>query len=130
PHTVLRGDDGRLRHEECLTRDGFDGPFTILYHLERPHVAAVSGPAHGWQVPAGTGAAGDRPLARRHYRTPQLPHQPGPAIDRRVPLLANEDLVLSVVRADAADPVYFANGDADDLYFVLEGGGTLRTALG
>ena len=31
PHTALRDPEGRLRHEECLTRDGFDGPFTILY---------------------------------------------------------------------------------------------------
>ena len=36
-HTALRDEGGRLRHEECLTRGGFDGPYTILYHLERPH---------------------------------------------------------------------------------------------
>ena len=28
PHTALRDADGRLRHEECLTREGFDGPLT------------------------------------------------------------------------------------------------------
>jgi homogentisate 1,2-dioxygenase len=29
-----------------------------------------------------------------------------------------------------ADPVYFANGDGDDLYFIFEGGGLLRSMLG
>jgi homogentisate 1,2-dioxygenase len=128
PHTALRGDDGRLRHEECLTRDGFDGPFTILYHVDRPHIAAVAAPEHGWTVPAP--APPDRPLARRHYRTADLAAPGGPVIDARVPLLASDDLVLSVVRPDAPDPVYFANGDGDELLFALDGGGTLRTALG
>jgi homogentisate 1,2-dioxygenase len=47
-----------------------------------------------------------------------------------VPLLFNDDVVLGVLHPDAPDPVYFANGDGDDLYFVHEGGGLLRTPLG
>jgi len=39
-HTALRDANGRLRHEECLTREGFEGPYTIMYHLERPHPSA------------------------------------------------------------------------------------------
>ena len=45
PHTQLRAEDGRLLYEHCLTRRGFDGPYTILYHAERPHEAQPS--AHG-----------------------------------------------------------------------------------
>lgn len=129
PHTALRDEAGKLRHEECLTRDGFEGPFTIMYHLDRPHTAAVSNAAHGWEVPA---AADDeaRPLARRHYRSQDLPRRGGPPLDARTPLLYNDDVVISVVHPDESDPVYFANGDGDDLYFVFAGGGTLRTPLG
>jgi homogentisate 1,2-dioxygenase len=127
PHTALRDAAGRLRHEECLTREGFDGPFTILYHAERPHTAAVAPAMHGWKV-ASSGEA--RPLARRHYRTQDLAARGGPPVDARVPLLFNDDVALSVVTPDAPDPVYFANGDADDLTFVHEGGGVLRTLLG
>jgi len=32
-HIQLRGPGGELRYEECFTRDGFEGPYTILYHL-------------------------------------------------------------------------------------------------
>jgi homogentisate 1,2-dioxygenase len=129
PHTALRDGGGQLRHEECLTRDGFDGPFTILYHAERPHIAAPSTPTHGWEIPE---AVDDetRPLARRHYRSQEVPRRGGPPIDARVPLVFNEDVVVSIAYPDEADPVYFANGDGDDLVFVLEGGGVLRTALG
>ena len=66
PHTALRDGDGRLRYEECLTREGFDGPFTIMYHAERPHTAAVATAGHGWEIPE---ASDDKPLARRHYRS-------------------------------------------------------------
>jgi homogentisate 1,2-dioxygenase len=129
PHTALRDEAGRLRHEECLTREGFDGPFTILYHVDRPHIAAPSAATHGWEIP---GADDDQPrsLARRHYRSQELPRRGGPPVDARAPLLFNADLVISILHPDAPDPVYFSNGDGDDLFFVLEGGGLLRSPLG
>jgi homogentisate 1,2-dioxygenase len=64
-HLQLRGDDGALRFEECFTRDGFDGPFTILYHRERPHLHAPAVVPHGWTAPT---VDDGRSLAKRHYR--------------------------------------------------------------
>jgi homogentisate 1,2-dioxygenase len=130
PHTALRDAGGRLRYEECLTRDGFEGPFTILYHVERPHTAAVAAPAHGWEVPELDDDDPARPLARHHYRSQELPRRGGSAIDGRVPLLYNDDVVLGVLFPDQPDPVYFSNGDGDDLYFIFEGGGVLRSLVG
>jgi homogentisate 1,2-dioxygenase len=46
-HVQLRGPDGALRFEECFTRDGFDGPYTIMYHLRRPHTQRVATAKHG-----------------------------------------------------------------------------------
>jgi homogentisate 1,2-dioxygenase len=129
PHSAFRTGDGQLLHEECLTRDGFDGPYTISYHLHRPHAAVAAEVPHGWALPA---AAPPRPLGKRHYRTQDLPTPPaqGPALDARVPLLFNQDVVLSHVAPDGSDPVYFSNGDGDDLYYVHAGGGVLRSPLG
>jgi homogentisate 1,2-dioxygenase len=129
PHTALRDAAGALRHEECLTRDGFDGPFTILYHEHRPHTARVAAATHGWVAPR-PGDEPARPLARRHYRAQDLPRLGGSPVDARVPLLFNDDVVLGVLHPDAPDLVYFANGDGDDLYFIHEGGGVLLTPLG
>ena len=50
-HIQLRGADGALRFEECFTRDGFDGPYTILYHLRRPHTHRLAKAQHGWTSP-------------------------------------------------------------------------------
>ena len=126
-HVAFRDVEGRLRWEECFTRAGFDGPYTIAYHLRRPHAQHLAELSHGWEVPA---PSPPRRLAKRHYRTQDLPARTGPPIDARVPLLANGDVVIGLVTPTAEDPVYFANGDADDLYYVFEGGGLLRSPLG
>ena len=93
-HLQLRGPEGELRYEECFTRDGFDGPYTILYHLHRPHTHRVMAAAHGWAAPV---AAGARALAKRHYRTGELGPAGGPQIDSRVPLLFNDDLIAGEI---------------------------------
>ncbi len=130
-HIQLRSAEGALRYEECFTRDGFDGPYTIFYHEHRPHTARVSVPAHGWKISAPTAPASElRPLSRRHYQTQKMPRQTGAPIDARAPILTNADVTLSVLHPDKSDPVYFVNADADDLFFILEGGGVLRTMLG
>jgi len=127
-HIQLRGPGGELRFEECFTRDGFDGPYTILYHQRRPHVHRLAPAKHGWAAPV---AAPERALAKRHYKTFELASgQRGPQIDARVPLMFNTDLIAGVAFPTAADPVYSADGDADQLIYIHRGGGTLRTLLG
>ena len=51
-HIALRGGDGALRHEECITRDGFEGAYTIAYHEHRPHThrPAVLAQAKTWGI--------------------------------------------------------------------------------
>jgi homogentisate 1,2-dioxygenase len=126
-HIQLRGRDGELRFEECFTRDGFDGPYTIMYHLRRPHTQRVAESEHGWAAPV---AVSQRALAKRHYKTGELATAGGPQIDARIPLVFNADVTCGVAFPTAEDPVYVVNGDADELIYVHEGGGTLRSLLG
>jgi homogentisate 1,2-dioxygenase len=126
-HLAFRDAEGRLLHEEAFTRAGFDGPYTLLYHQHRPHATRGFETHHGFPAPA---AAPPAALAKRHYRTQDLPAKQGPALDTRVPLLFNADVVAALVTPSEPDPVYFANGDGDDLFFVFEGGGLLRTPMG
>jgi homogentisate 1,2-dioxygenase len=127
-HTQLRGAGGELRYEECFTREGFDGPFTIMYHLRRPHLQKPATTKHGWSAPS---AAQDAPrdLAKRHYKSGEV-GRGGAPVDAFVPLLWNADLVAGVAFPDAADPVYVANGDGDTLVYVHQGGGMLRSLVG
>ncbi len=127
-HIALRGPTGELRFEECFTRDGFDGPYSILYHRDRPHNQQPAAARHGWlkATPASEAPA----LAKHHYRSQLLPGPRGPQIDARVALLCNPDVTIGTVTPDAADPVYVANADADELIYVRQGGGTLVSPFG
>jgi homogentisate 1,2-dioxygenase len=127
PHTVLRAASGQLRYEECLTRAGFDGPYSMLYHQHRPHEASATDARYGWKT-SETRLPSE--LLRRHYRSTELAHGGGTALDTRIPLLMNDDLALGMVFPSLADRVYFSNGDADELFFIQRGSGTLRSAFG
>lgn len=126
-HIAFRDDVGSLRWEECLTRAGFDGLYSILYHVDRPHEHSVIRCEHGRPAPEPTP---DQDLRKRHFKTQDLAFPSGPAVDAHLPLLTNRDVTLSMVRPDRPDPVYQVNADADDLYFIFQGSGTLRTVFG
>lgn len=126
-HTQLRGPGGELRYEECITREGFDGPYTIVYHQRRPHTARV--------VPARASFTVARPaeeaglLRRRHFDTNKAAESTT-ALSGRTPILFNKDVVLSVSRPTGPDTEYFVNGDGDDLFFAFQGGGRVITQFG
>jgi homogentisate 1,2-dioxygenase len=127
PHTALRAATGELRYEECITRAGFEGPYTIVYHERRPHEAEPVEVTHGWVIAAGRPP---RNFTRHHFKTFEQRQRGGSALEARVPLLENDDLVISVLAPDVEDPVYFVNADADELFFIRDGGGVLKTQLG
>ena len=126
PHTVFEP-DGRLAFEHCLTRQGFDGAFTILYHAEPPHWIEAEedlGPHPGLVEPAGEG-----PLLRRHYRTDRLEEGGTPFLGRRL-LLSNPDVRIHMVHASRSEETLVANTDGDELHFVHRGRGRLESPLG
>jgi homogentisate 1,2-dioxygenase len=129
-HTALRSPTGTLRHEECITRAGFDGPYSILYHQHRPHALEPTHTRHAaaaLQRAHGMGDPGS--LRRRHFRTTLLPPTGAP-VDSRVPLLFNEDVALFTLKPSRSDTVYFVDADGDELFFVRTGTGTVRSAFG
>lgn len=126
-HIAFRDGSGALRHEECITRDGFEGPYTIAYHVQRPHTHRPAESPHGWPAPE---ALPPGPLRKRHFRTQSMTRRAGAPVDARTPLFFNDDVVLSVAFPDADDPVYVVNGDGDDCIFVHSGGGVVRSILG
>jgi homogentisate 1,2-dioxygenase len=138
PHTVFRTAAGERTYEECLTRGGFEGPYSILYHLHRPHEAMPFETTVGFPVPLGGGVAeASTDLRRRRFHCLGLPGPQGGGrgadatpIDGRVPLLFNDDVVIGFVQAIRAASTYFVNADADELFFIWRGGGTLRSVFG
>lgn len=129
PHTVLRDSEGNLLYEEMLTRGGFSGAFSYLYH-RHPTTAAVevAESTRGHAIPA-EDPAGRVPLKRRLYDTRKLAPS-GMPFEHRVPLLFNKDVSIYFACPSQTDDVYFANGDGDELWFVQEGSARLESVCG
>jgi homogentisate 1,2-dioxygenase len=126
-HIQLRDASGHLHFEHCITQEGFDAPYTIAYHREAPHRQVGAPTTHGW---TGREAANLKDLRKRHFQSQNLAASNKAPIDARVPILFNNDVTLAIVKPGAEDPVYFVNSDGDDVFYVHQGGGLLRTLLG
>lgn len=127
PHTQLRAADGHLLYEHCITRQGFDGPYTIAYHERRPHEGL---PARDAAEPLQPADRRPERLLRRHYCAPQSPLALESLPRHRGRMLENADVAVSLAMPTRSDPAYFANADGDELYFIHSGSGTLRSVLG
>jgi homogentisate 1,2-dioxygenase len=128
-HIALRDSRGRLRYEHCLTRDGFDGPYTIAYHVQRPQGLSAEPSSVQSSLPRSAASPSPNPLRRRHFQSARVerggaPHQ------TRAALLSNADVTISVVKPNQSDESYLINGDCDELWFVREGRGLIRSVLG
>ncbi len=126
PHTAFRSPSGALRYEECLTRRGFDGEFSILYHEGPPMTDTRISPAAPGRFDLQVGTlAPPQPLKRRLVLGEKAP-------DGFSPILQNDDVVVSLLRLprQAAPEHGFSNGDGDELFFFLKGEGTLETPFG
>ena len=129
PHTTLRDAKGDLFYEEMHTRGGFGGPFTYLYH--RFPVTAhreVASCTRGWAPPVADERA-FKPLRRRLYGSDKIAAG-GQLLDARTPILFNKDVTILLARPSVSDDAYFANGDADELWFVQEGAARLESVCG
>ena len=126
PHTAFRSASGALRHEECLTRRGFDGEFSILYHEGPPMTDTRIAPASPGCFDRQVGTlAPQQPLRRRLVLGEKAP-------DGFSPILQNDDVVVSFFRLprESERPHGFSNGDGDELFYFFEGEGTLETPFG
>jgi homogentisate 1,2-dioxygenase len=126
-HTQHRGPDGTLYAEELFGVEGFTGRSSLLYHLAPPTRVAGIEPLG----PVAVETADDG--SHHHQLVDSAGLEPaGDVISGRVPLFHNADVVMGVVRpatAMAAD-TYYRNGEGDEMLFVHEGTGTLRTNFG
>jgi homogentisate 1,2-dioxygenase len=124
-HTQFRRPDGSLYHEELMGLRGFTGSKSLLYHLHPP--TAVERIAPGCNVDTPLAPAG--PLRHRLLRTGNL-KPGGDAVQGRVPLMANEDVTISVVRPTQRMEYWYRYAHGDEVLFVHEGSGALETQFG
>jgi homogentisate 1,2-dioxygenase len=124
-HTQFRQGDGALYHEEVMGIHGFAGIQSILYHVHPPTaVQRIEAP-----IPTCIEYVENGPLKHRLLKA-GLVGVGGDAIDGRIPLMGNHDVVLYIARPDRAMDYWYKFAHGDDVLFIHDGTGVLETQFG
>lgn len=124
-HTQFRQPDGSLYHEELMGIHGFSGIQSLLYHLHPPtQIQKIL-----TDKPIDLTFAEPGALHPHHLHTANIP-EGGDAIAARIPLLANADVCLSVVRPTEPMTYWYRYASGDEVVFIHEGNGVLESQFG
>lgn len=125
-HTQFRKSDGSLYHEELFSTEGFSDLYALLYHCNPPTQIVQVGEPYS-VVPE---LLHDKQLKHRCLNGFQVKPEDD-YLKSRVAVLVNNDckIILSAPRK-SMDDYFFKNADADEVIFVHQGTGTLRTMYG
>jgi homogentisate 1,2-dioxygenase len=126
-HTTFFKPDGvSLYYEQLFGTVGFDGMSSLLYHVNRPTMVIEIGAA----IDVAPKIAHEKSITARMLRGFEVPPQDD-FLESREPVLVNSDVYIGLAAPRKSLRSYFyKNADSDEVLFVHEGSGTLRTFLG
>lgn len=125
-HVVFRQPNGNLYHEELVGTEGFAGLSSLVYHLHPPTVVKE----HGTPYSVRPEIIIEDNLQARSY----LGYQVEPNADyikSRKTLFVNDDMTIGLAAPiKSLTEYFFKNADADEMIFVHNGSGLLKTMYG
>jgi homogentisate 1,2-dioxygenase len=124
-HTQFRQPDGSLYHEEVMGIHGFSGIQSLLYHVSPPTRVERA----ELVKPVCMEYEGPGPLRHRLFKAAPVPPG-GDAVEGRIPLMGNSDVVLSVVRPNQPMSYWYRFAHGDEVIFVHEGKGVHESQYG
>ncbi|HVA59315.1 MAG TPA: homogentisate 1,2-dioxygenase [Mycobacteriales bacterium] len=125
-HAAFRRPDGGLYAEELVGEEGFSSDSSLLYH-RHPPTAILKAEAVA-EDPVSRATTPNLPLVPRHLHTHQL-STGGDVVTGRQLLLANEDVRISYLAAEAASELY-RNAIGAEIVYVESGSARLETSYG
>jgi homogentisate 1,2-dioxygenase len=125
-HTQFRKRDGSLYHEELFGTIGFDGMSSLLYHNHPPTMVKEVGESKN---------VAPKIAVEKNMKAYRLKGFDVPAtedyLESRVPVLTNKDCTITLAAPSGSMTDYFyKNAQNDEVVFVHEGSGTLKTQFG
>jgi homogentisate 1,2-dioxygenase len=125
-HTQFRKPDGGLYSEQLFSTEGFSDDYSLLYHCHPPTQIIKTEP----QVDVSPRIAEEKMLQHRCFEGFAV-KTGGDFLASRVPVLVNNDCHIVLAAPISGTSNYFyKNTDADELIFVHEGSGVVKTQYG
>lgn len=125
-HTQFRKPNGKLYAEELVSTEGFSSIYSNIYHAFAPTMVKHIGESYSVEPQFTV----HKNLKQRSFTTFKIKPQ-ADYLKSRVCLMGNSDLLLSCAAPSASmGDYYFKNSDADEVIFIHEGSGVLKTIYG
>jgi homogentisate 1,2-dioxygenase len=125
-HTQFRQSNGELYSEELFSTEGFSSDSSLLYHIHPPTQILQT------DIPVSVKAevAEEKMLKPRSFEGFKTTSE-SDYLQSRKAILVNSDLTISLAAPEKSmKNYYFKNADADELIFIHEGSGILKTVYG
>jgi homogentisate 1,2-dioxygenase len=125
-HTVFRQGNGALYHEELFGTIGFDGMSSLLYHTYPPTIVK----SFEGSISVAPEIAVEKNMKMRSLMGFNvIPSED--YVSSRQPMLVNGDCYIELASpSKSMDTYFYKNADADEIIFIHQGEGTLKTQLG
>jgi homogentisate 1,2-dioxygenase len=125
-HTQFRKSNGELYAEELVSTHGFSNVYSLIYHCYPPTMIREIGKSYS----VAPQIAFQHSL--KHQSFEGLHVEPAnDFLESRKPVLVNHDLHISLAAPKKSMTEYFyKNADADEVIFIHEGNGKLKTIYG
>lgn len=124
-HTVFKSENGDFYYEQLFGTEGFHGISSLLYHLHRPTQILRVGKVSDHTPKA---AVEKNILPRRFQGKNVTPEKD--FLDSKKILMFNNDLKMGLAKPLESMDYFYKNGACDELLFVHQGDGILKTMLG
>jgi homogentisate 1,2-dioxygenase len=126
-HTQFRQPDGRLYCEELFSTEGFSNEYTLLYHIHPPTtIIRTEEP-----IDVAPKAATDNILKHRSFMGFRTAPEAEYLASRKIALFNNDcQLSFAAPQGGLGENIFYKNADADEVLFVHEGTGRVRTQYG
>lgn len=126
-HTQFRKPDGGLYSEQLFSTEGFSNNYSLLYHVHPPtNIVKTEDPKD-----VAPKKATDNILKHRSFQGFDVKPEKE-FLKSRVPVLFNDDcaIVLAAPKSGLEEDVFYKNADSDEVIFIHEGSGRVRTQYG
>ena len=125
-HTVFRQENGSLYHEELFGTEGFASTSSLVYHLHPPTMVHKMGKPYSVKPQI----AIEDNMKAMSFLSFDVPTEKDYLKSRKT-LFVNDDMSIGVAAtSQSMEEYFFKNADADELFFVHKGSGTLKTMYG
>jgi len=125
-HTQFRNEEGKLYSEQLFSTEGFSSNYSLLYHVHPPtQIIRTEEP-----VDVSPKTATDNILKHRSYQGFNIKPEAEYLDSRKIVLFNNDVQITLAAPQKGLTDSFYKNGDADEVIFVHEGKGVLKTQYG